>query len=250
MVSKLSVARLEKAGAEYKLMCIGMSKNVVSTSLLTISLCIIPLISSISHASTFAAFGPETFIRKTGRPTVETSSFTIKNPDTTYTLYVYNGETCSEYKRVSSTVVTLNGLTIFDTGDFNRRVSVLQKQVSVNASNELQVEIRGHPGSALTIVLKGTDETLPDITITSPEDGALLNTPSITVTGNASDAISWIKSVTVNGTSTGLTGGTYTSDIQLTEGQNTITAMATDTAGNKNTATITVTLDTAPPAVT
>jgi hypothetical protein len=99
-------------------------------------------------------------------------------------------------------------------------------------------------------VLKGTDETLPDITITSAEDGALLNTPSITVTGNASDSISWIKSVTVNGTSAGLTGETYTSDIQLTEGQNTITATATDAAGNTDTATITVTLDTTPPAVT
>jgi len=99
-------------------------------------------------------------------------------------------------------------------------------------------------------VLEGTDEIPPDITITSPEDNALLNTPSITVTGNASDSISWIKSVTVNGTSTGLTGETYTSNIQLTEGQNTITAMATDAAGNTNSATITVALDTTPPAVT
>ena len=106
------------------------------------------------------------------------------------------------------------------------------------------------PGSALTVVLEGTDEILPDITITSPEDDALLNTPSITVTGNASDSISWIKSVTINGTSAGLTEETYTLDIQLTEGQNTITASATDAAGNTNTATSTVILDTTPPAVT
>ena len=223
---------------------------MINTSLLTISLCIISLISSLSHASTFTAFGPETFIRKTGKPVVETVSFTVKNPDTTYTLYIYNGGTNSEYKRVSSAVVTLNGSTIFDTNDFKRRVSVLQKQVNVSARNELQVKLRSSPGSALTVVLKGTDETLPDITIISPEDGVLLNTPSITVTGNASDSISWIKSVTVNGTSAGLTGETYTSDIQLTEGQNTITATATDAAGNTGTATITVTLDTTPPAVT
>ena len=126
----------------------------------------------------------------------------------------------------------------------------MKKEVNVSASNELQVEIRGRPGGALTVVLKGTDETIPDITITSPENGDVLNTPSITVTGNASDSISWIKSVTVNGTSAGLTGETYTSDIQLTEGQNTITATATDAAGNTGTATITVTLDTTPPAVT
>ena len=245
-----TVARLEKAGAEYKLMCIGISKNVVSTSLLTISLCLIPLISSLSHASTFTAFGPETFIRTTGKPVVETVSFTVKNPDTTYTLYIYNGGTNSEYKRVSSAVVTLNGTTIFDTNDFNQQVSVLKKEVNVSASNELQIEIRGRPRSALTIVLKGTDETLPDITIASPENDDVLNTPSITVTGTASDSISWIKSVTVNGTSTEITGETYTSDIQLTEGQNTITTMATDAAGNTNTATITVTLDTTPPAIT
>lgn len=231
-------------------MCIGVGKNMINTSLLTISLCIISLISSLSHASTFTAFSPETFIRKTGKPVVEMVSFTIKNPDTTYTLYIYNGGTNSEYKRVSSAVVTLNGTTIFDTNDFNQQVSILKKGVNVSASNELQVEIRGRPGGALTVVLEGTDEILPDITITSPEDNALLNTSSITVTGNASDSISWIKSVTVNGTSAGLTGETYTSDIQLTEGQNTITATATDAAGNTGTATITVTLDTTPPAVT
>jgi len=231
-------------------MCTGMGKNMINTSLLTISLCIISLISSLSHASTFTAFSPETFIRKTGKPVVETVSFTIKNPDTTYTLYIYNGGTNSEYKRVSSAVVTLNGTTIFDTNDFNQQVSILKKGVNVSASNELQVEIRGRPGGALTVVLEGTDEILPDITITSPEDNALLNTPSVTVTGNVSDSICWIKSVTVNGTSAGLTGETYTSDIQLTEGQNTITATATDAAGNTGTATIAVTLDTTPPAVT
>src|SRR3990167_5478560 len=250
MASKLSVARLEKVGEEYKLMCIGMNKNVVSTSLLTIISCIIPLISSLSHASTFTTFGPKTFIRKTGKPVFETASFTVKNPDTTYKLCNYNGGINSEYKKVSSAIVTLNCKKIFGTNDFNQQVSILKKEVNVSTSNKLQVELRSSPGSALTVVLKGTDEITPDITITSPEDDALLNTPSITVTGNASDSISWIKSVTVNGTSTGLTGGTYTSDIQLTEGQNTITAMATDTAGNTNTATITVTLDTAPPAVT
>src|SRR3990167_2210770 len=244
MASKLSVARLEKVGEEYKLMCIGMNKNVVSTSLLTIISCIIPLISSLSHASTFTTFGPKTFIRKTGKPVFETASFTIKYPDTTYTLYVYNGGINSEYKKVSSAVVILNCTKIFDTNDFKQQVSVFKKEVNVRASNKLQVKLMSSPGSALTVMLKGTDEITPDITITSPEDDALLNTPSITVTGNASDSISWIKSVTVNGTSTGLTGGTYTSDIQLTEGQNTITAMATDTAP------ITVPLDPAPPAVT
>lgn len=250
MVSRLLLRGLEKIGKEFKLMCIGMGKNVVRTSLLITILCLIPLISSLSHASTFTAFGPKTFVRKTGKPVVETVSFTVKNPDTTYTLCIYNGGTNSEYKRVSSAVVTLNCTTIFGTNDFNQQVSVLKKEVHVSASNKLQVKLRSSPGSALTVVLEGTDEILPDITITSPEYGTLLNTPSITVTGNASDSTSWIKSVTVNGTGTGLTGGTYTSDIQLNEGQNTITAMATDAVGNTNTATITVTLDTTPPAIT
>src|SRR3990167_1464026 len=135
-------------------MCIGMGKNMINTSLLTISLCIISLISSLSHASTFTVFGPETFIRKTGKPVVETVSFTVKNPDTTYTLYIYNGETNSEYKRVSSAVVTLNGTTIFDTNDFNQQVSVLKKEVNEIGRNELQVKLRSSPGSALTVVLK------------------------------------------------------------------------------------------------
>lgn len=226
-----------------------MDKKVISKRLFIIILCLIPFISSLSHASTFTIFGPEIFMRKTGKPVVETASFTVKNTDTTYTLCIYNGGTSSEYKRVSSAVVTLNGSTIFGTDDFNQQVSVLKKEVDVLTSNELQVELRSSPGSALTVVIEGTDEIPPDITITSPVNGACLNTPFLTVTGNASDSISWIQSVTVNGTSAGLIGETYTSDIKLTEGQNTITATATDTAGNTNTATITVTLDTIPPAI-
>lgn len=243
---------LEKVRAGFIRRCIEMGKNVVSARLLRsiIILCLILLISSFSHASTFTSFGPQTFIRKTGKPVVETASFTVKNPDTTYTLCIYNGGISSEYKRVSSAVVTLNGSTIFGANDFNQQVSVLKKQVDVCTSNKLQVEIRSRPGSALTIVVEGKDEMPPDITITSPVNGACLNTPFITVTGNASDSISWIQSVTVNGTNARLAGETYTSDILLTEGQNTVTATATDTAGNSHTASVTVTLDTTPPAMT
>jgi len=239
---------LEKADTEFKCMFIGTGKNIVSASLLIIA-GLLFFVSSLSSAATFTAFGPEAFIRKTGQPVVETTSFTVKNPDTTYTLCVYNGGTNPEYKRVSSAIVTLNGSTVFGTNDFNQQVSVLKKQVTVSAGNELQVELRSQPGSALTVIVEGRDEIPPDVAITSPENGARLNTPTIAVTGNASDSISWIKSVTVNGISAGLTEEIYTSDIQLTEGQNTITATATDAAGNTNTATVTITLDSIPPAV-
>jgi len=98
-----------------------------------------------------------------------------------------------------------------------------------------------------------TDTTPPLLTITSPADGATVLTPIITVTGTASDP-SGIASVTANGA---LADGaadwsTWSKDVTLTEGDNTIMVIATDNTGLTTTKTLTITYDplTAPPSVT
>lgn len=205
---------------------------------------------SASYAGTFTAFGPKTFIRGSGKPVVETASFNIKNPGTSYTLHIYNGGTNSEYQKVSSAIIKLNGTTVFEENDFNQQVSSFQKRVNISNTDQLQVELRSVPGSGLTISIEGVDNTPPAVAVSSPADNAYLNTPAITVTGTASDSISWVNAVTVNGIGAAISGESYSDGLQLSEGPNAITATATDAAGNTGNSSITVTLDTIPPTIT
>ena len=88
-----------------------------------------------------------------------------------------------------------------------------------------------------------TDTTPPTLTITSPAPNITTHTPTITVAGTASDA-SGIASVTVNGEpANGTLDCTldWSANVTLTEGENTITVVATDGGeGLTTTAAVTV----------
>jgi hypothetical protein len=90
----------------------------------------------------------------------------------------------------------------------------------------------------LTATTQTPTPIITTLTIASPANGTTTHAPTITVTGTASDA-SDIASVTVNGLpATGTTS--WNAEITLTEGENTITVVATDTSGNTATETVTV----------
>ena len=91
-----------------------------------------------------------------------------------------------------------------------------------------------------------TDLIPPTTTIVSHTDGTIVTSPAITISGIASDDDA-IASITVNGIlATGTTN--WSVGVTLSEGANTITAVATDTSGTTATDTITVTYT--PAAVT
>ncbi|MCK4625081.1 MAG: hypothetical protein KAV00_07210, partial [Phycisphaerae bacterium] len=94
------------------------------------------------------------------------------------------------------------------------------------------------------------DTTPPTLTITPSTDGTTVTTPSITIAGTASDA-SGIASVTVNDAlaSGAADWSTWSAEVTLAEGENTITVVATDTAGNTATDTITITYTLSVPSV-
>jgi len=98
-----------------------------------------------------------------------------------------------------------------------------------NTVTVTETDTAGNKGSAsITVTL---DTTAPVINIVSPTDGAVVNTNPVTVT------------YTVDG------GSQKTVSKSLTEGKNTITISETDSVGNKGSASITVTLDTAVPVI-
>jgi hypothetical protein len=95
------------------------------------------------------------------------------------------------------------------------------------------------------------DTTPPSISITSPANNSSTTSSSITVSGTASDA-GGIQNVKVNGVlATGTTSWSR-SAVPLACGSNTISAVATDNAGNPGSASISVTrnCDTTPPVIT
>ncbi len=58
-----------------------------------------------------------------------------------------------------------------------------------------------------------------------------------------------IASLRVNGLDVALTNGAFQTNVDLAEGSNSIVAIATDSSGNQSTATVAVTLDSTPPAL-
>ncbi len=96
----------------------------------------------------------------------------------------------------------------------------------------------------LTIV---DDVTLPVVAIAAPETGSAFATSPITVSGSLDDPFATLA---LNGAAVAVAGGQWSASIDLEEGNNVITAVATDQVGNIGTATIEAALDTRAPVVT
>jgi hypothetical protein len=102
----------------------------------------------------------------------------------------------------------------------------------------------GNTGSSLVTFI--VDTTAPNVFITSPAPGFLTNLSDLAVSGLAEPG----SSVTVNGVAARASGSSFSAVIRLSEGDNDITAIAVDAAGNSNRSSIRVRLDTVPPEMT
>ncbi len=103
-------------------------------------------------------------------------------------------------------------------------------------------------GSAGTSRGVNVDGTGPVVTIATPAQGALTNQGSVTVSGTVTDA-SAVTEVSIDGQSFPVTAGAFSGVAALAEGANTISVSALDTFANSGSATVSVTLDSTPPAV-
>ena len=99
------------------------------------------------------------------------------------------------------------------------------------------------------------DTVPPTLSVTSPADGFVTNQAACNVQGATNDLTSSPVSVTVklnNGNAEAATvasNGSWSKTITLVEGTNTITVVATDSAGKSTTVTRTVKLDTKAPVI-
>jgi hypothetical protein len=104
----------------------------------------------LQHAS--AATLLATFLRGKGTPRPVVRSFTVDDVGT-YRLVVINGA-MSGAARVASAIIKLNGTSTLAERDFNEAVARREVPVTLaKGANDLSVEVRGAPGSQLTILV-------------------------------------------------------------------------------------------------
>ncbi|MFZ5877053.1 MAG: Ig-like domain-containing protein [Nitrospirota bacterium] len=112
-------------------------------------------------------------------------------------------------------------------------------------------DLSGNTGSATLRIIR--DRTPPALTVTTPLEGAAVNTPTLTVAGTVVDRTVGVPvTVSVNGqppTALLSSGLTYSGAVTVAQGLNTLEIVATDEAGNTSRLTRTVLLDLGPPSV-
>lgn len=112
----------------------------------------------------------------------------------------------------------------------------------------------GNAAAQKSVTFK-VDTVPPTLSVTAPANNLVTNEAACTVSGTTNDATSSPVTVTVklnNGSAEAVTvnaDGTFGKDLTLTSGANTITVVATDSAGKSTTVTRTVTLDTGAPVI-
>ena len=113
-----------------------------------------------SGAAVLVQLLDQTFIRGTGEPRTEFSSFPSGNGQVTISLL--NGAANSDRDRVSSASIEINGQVIFAPSNFNQNVSSLQKIIPFASSgNSLSVNLNGKPGSQIRIKITQQVEEAP-----------------------------------------------------------------------------------------
>ena len=142
--------------------------------------------------------------------------------------------------------VTVNGVAAtLGSGTFSASVPLV---AGANTLTAVATDSSGNTASVqIQVTYTPPDVTPPLVQITSPANGAVLTSASVTVSGTASDETA-LTSVTVNGVTATLGSGTFSADVPLVAGANTLTAVATDSSGN--TASVQIQVTYTPPDVT
>ncbi|WZY01815.1 S8 family serine peptidase [Bacillus sp. FSL W7-1360] len=107
-------------------------------------------------------------------------------------------------------------------------------------ANELKAIaiVNGNAAATSDVITVTLDTEAPDLTIDSPQDGEKSNRETVVVEGTVSDAN--LDYVEVNGQRANVTDGNYSKRILVENGQNDITVVARDLAGNEATKHVTI----------
>lgn len=126
-----------------------------------------------------------------------------------------------------------------------------------DGGHTIKIDASDFDGNAATqkSVTFKIDTVPPTLSVSSPVDNLVTNQASCTVAGTTNDITSSPVTLTIklnSGTAEAVTvadNGAFTKTLTLINGKNTITIVATDSAGKSTTVTRTVTLDTGAPVI-
>ena len=153
--------------------------------------------------------------------------------------------TASDTSGLSSVTVNGTPVSVSADGSFSQPVSLS------GGVNTITVRAADNAGNVTVETRTVTRATAgPVLDITSPAEGALVQTASLTVSGTVSDKVSPVAGVTVNGAAAAVSGGTWTVTAALGEGRNILTVVAVNQVGLSTAVTRSVFVDSIPPALT
>ncbi len=144
------------------------------------------------------------------------------------------------------------GLTWTDQG--GKKVCTYHATNLSDGSNSVSLQVTDNDGNVSTVATATfvISTAAPTLNVTSPSDNLLTNSNKVTVAGTAapgSDAVT-LASVKINGVAASVgSGGAFSKEITLQEGENTITIVAEDSIGKTTTVTRHVTVDTKAPVI-
>jgi hypothetical protein len=103
-------------------------------------------------------------------------------------------------------------------------------------------DLAGNTASAS--VTLNIDKTPPVAAITTPLQGQFLGASPVTVQGTVDDPLSGVATVTCGGATATLSNSSFSCNVSLVSGQNTLSIAATDLAGNAGSSSLSVTFET------
>ena len=188
-----------------------------------------------------------TVIRKVimnAQPLVLTLSAPAENLITNQTSLTIKGVITPFAGETGNNTLTINGspADIQSDGSFQ---SVMTLTEGLNTITCIATDAAGNSSSAVRTVRLDTQP--PVCNIQSPVDIMITNASSIKVNGTISDSTS--VTLTVHGKSVPVTNGSFSSEVVLNEGKESVVIVAMDAAGNQTTVTKLIINDRTPPAL-
>lgn len=197
-------------------------------------LSIVCFIQSISFAQSPPIFTNK-YTKTIGKPDIFQDSFQACNANAIYKLVVENGEGGKD--RLSSGSISLNGQEIVRENDFNQKTDKIEKTVTLQSENTLDIKLASGPGGFIKASIYCVSGCL-GVKIISPENNSTINRSKTIIQGSLSNAYGeiglTIQSSGASGQASVLAeaqGRTFAGISTLQQGQNTIIATATDACG-------------------
>jgi RHS repeat-associated protein len=142
---------------------------------------------AVQVAETFNVYGPRRFDRASGQATTVTESFNLPaDAVAPFRVQLQNGAPDGS-SRVSSATVKLNGADLFKQSDFSQQVVSLNRAVTLNQSNTLEVRLTSAPGSYVVITVTATRTQALPAALSSVSPARVLQGQSLSVTLSGSN---------------------------------------------------------------